>query len=489
MSTPAGTTTGPSHRRIVIVGGGISGLVAAWVLSRTDQARDPASRGVTTSVTVLEPAARLGGKLQTDDFAGRRVDLAADAFLNRVPWARQLCTELGIEEQLVAPVQRDAWLWTRGVLRRFPSDTVLGVPSDLTTVAKSEILTSSGLARAYLDKVLPRARRSPEEDRSIGEVVGRRLGREVVERLVDPLVGGINGGNVDRLSLRSAAPQIAALASGASLVRAAHERISRQDPEASAAPVFLAPKGGMHTLVEALVAGLDERGVALRTGTAAHRLERRADGWSLTLIDGERVETDAVVLATPAFVTARLVREVLPAAAAVLDDIEYASVSMVRLAYRARDVGRPLDGSGFVVPAVDGHLLTGCSWASSKWEALRSTDQVIVRASAGRIGDRRADELDDDELAAALHRELSGPMVIGGPPHEVSVARWDRSFPQYEPGHRERILAVERAARDVPGLAITGAAHHGIGIPACIHSATEAATALLGRLATAPSSR
>lgn len=416
-----------------------------------------------------------GGKLLTTPIAGRPVDEGADAFLARVPEAIELCDELGLRPELVSPATGVAYVWSRGELRRLPDRLVLGVPTDLDALAATGIVSEQGVARAAadLDGGWDDAGRGAG-DESVGALIRRRLGDEVLERLVDPLLGGINAGDTDRLSLAAGAPQLAsaaAAAGGGSLIAAL--RAQRDAAQSTSAPVFFTLPGGLGRLVDAIV---DSTGADLRLGASVERLVRGAGGWD---VNGEHVA--AVIVTAPAPAAATLLREVAPAAAAAIAAIEYASVALVTMAVPAATVGRRLDGSGFLVPRGEGMLLTACSWATTKWAHLAQPDgTVVLRASVGRLGDHRALALDDGALVAKVCQELATTMGLGGEPSEVRVSRWPASFPQYEPGHLDRVAAIDAAlARDAPGVVVAGAAYRGLGIPACIRQGREAARRLL----------
>jgi oxygen-dependent protoporphyrinogen oxidase len=455
---------------LAVVGGGISGLAAAWAGLR--QGAD---------VVVLEAGDEPGGKLRTSRVAGIGLDEGADAFLARVPEAVELCAELGLDAELVSPATSTAYVWSEGALRRLPSEQLLGVPTDLDAVAASGVLTAAGIERARADLTAPNDR--PTGDEAIGALVRRRLGDEVLDRLVAPLLGGIWAGDCDRLSLRVAAANLAAARDwDASLVRgAAAVRAEAAAQGAANRPVFLAPRGGVARLVEALAERLGER---LRCGVPVSGLEPDGAGWRLASgeADGSgahrhpAVLADRVVLATPAFVTASLLMRIAPEVASFLAGIDHASVVLTALVVSRDGVDHPLDGSGFLVPQSFGRLLTACSWMTSKWTHLGvDPSTVILRASAGRAGDERALALTDDELVAALLGDLSVTMGLHAAPSEVRVSRWERSFPQPRPGHLDALAAAEQALADAaPGLAMTGAWALGVGIPACIRGARRA---------------
>lgn len=449
--------------RVAVVGGGITGLAAAWELLASG-----------AEVAVLEAGSRLGGRILTEEVAGRRIDLGPDAFLARVPHALDLCRELGLEGEIVHPAADGASIWSGNRLRPLPSGLVLGAPTgipDLAALVRAGLVSRTGAARAALDLVRPATSFGP--DPSVGEVVGRRLGREVFRAVVDPLVGGIHAGSSVRLSARAAAPQLADGARSRSLMlglraarRAAREVSLTGTGAAGAAPapapLFASVGGGLGRLVEALEVRLRDGGAALSTGVAVDTVP--VPGY------------DASVVATPAPVTARLVGAASPDAAADLRAIEYSSVALAVLVYPTTALGRALEGTGFLVPAAEGRLLTACSFGSAKWPHWAAPGDLVLRASAGRSGDERALNLGDTELVERLHDELAAALGLLRGPRATRVTRWEQAFPQYRPGHLDRVARAETAvARDIPGVTIAGAGYRGVGIAACIAQGRSAA--------------
>lgn len=456
-------------RRLVVLGGGVTGLTAAWQAQRLGW-----------EVTVVESSDRFGGKLRSSTFLGRQIDEGADAFLRRVPDALDLCDELGIDE-LVSPAETSASIWIDGQLKRLPSGLVLGAPARFDDLAASGILSPDGLRRARADA----ARTGPplDHDEAAGTLIRQRYGDEVADRLVGPLLGGINAGDPDRLSIDAAVPQLAAAArSDASLSRALSAL-----PPPSSEPVFAAPRNSMSYLPQRLVEVLADGGAQLLTSAAATGLERAGDEWLVSIdrvgepsLDLDSRPTvlaaDAVVIATPSSVAAQLVGERSPNAARILSGIDSSSVALVTLGYRSNDVGGPLDGSGFLVPRNAGLTLTAASWGSSKWPHWSDGDHVILRVSAGHRLDPSPLDLDDDDLVAALLRDLELTMGLQSDPIEIRVSRWMHGFPQYDVGHLDRMAELEAAVRaDLPEVVICGAAHRGLGVPACIAQGRRAA--------------
>lgn len=467
---------------VAVVGGGIAGLAAALRLTE---------RG--TSVILYESAA-LGGKMRTSAFAGRMVDEGPDAFLARVPWATDLATSVGLGERLSPPATGKAYVFVEGSLRAIPAAQMMGVPTDPDAPDLQQIIGPE--ARDLLRRDLDAPGPPPNSDESLGAFISRRIGEEVLDRLVAPLVAGINAGDVRRMSLAAVTPQLdaAARSSNPSFVGACADQLAAASASPSAGkPVFLAPQGGMATLVEALRAHLADAGVDIRVGQAVRALEplgeRRwrviADptGGGVGMGAANPDEVDAVVLATPPSVSSQLIADHSPTASEILGAIRAASVALATFSVDPVDLTDPLEGSGFLVPRGSGLLLTACSWTSQKWPALSPDNgdgTALLRASAGRDDDRRISELDDSALVAELTDDLARTMGLSGEPRAVRVTRWPSAFPQYDVGHLDRITAAEAAmAVDAPTIALAGCALRGVGIPASIRSGQVAADHVL----------
>jgi oxygen-dependent protoporphyrinogen oxidase len=438
--------------RYAVVGGGIAGLTAAYDLATAGHA-----------VVVHEASEHLGGKLRTEAFAGTMLDAAPDAFLARRPEAVQLCEELGLRGELVSPAATSAYVWSRGRLRALPRGQVLGVPTDFRALARAGILSPAGVARAALEPWLPG--RPLDGDDTVGAVITRRFGREAARRLVDPLVGGINAGDTAELSIEAVAPQLAAAAHRhRSLTRAL-----RAVPPPPAGPVFFTVAGGMQRLADALVEAIRARGGELRTGSSIDSLDALHAGGSIASGSIASGSIDGVVIAVPGPAAARLLPD--------LPTVTYSSVTLVNLAYPDDAVDRPLDASGFLVPRPEGLLMTAVSWASSKWAHLTAPGRFLLRASAGRTGDERADAMSDEAVVARIRDELALTMGVRGEPLEVAVHRWPLAFPQYAPGHLDRMRGFQAGLP--PHVAVAGALLGGVGIPACIGTGRAAAAKLL----------
>lgn len=474
----------------MIVGGGITGLAAAHRLAT--QAAPGALR-----ITLLEGSDRVGGWVRTELFAGRPVDFGPDSLLVRMPWAAELAREVGIEDELVAPGEGGAFLLSRGKLRTLPAGILAGLPGGPMPFVRSGLLGPLGLLRAGLDLVLPA--NAPEGDESIGHLIRRRLGKQTLERVIDPLLGGVHAGRCDDLSLQATAPQIAAAArADRSLLRGLRATAPPAPPAgAPPRPVFMAPRGGMQSLTTAITAALIDAGVHLRTRARVERLEpvSGTDALRLHLTGGEMLEADGVILATPAAVTADLVAAHQPAMAATLRDLRYASVAHTALAYDAASLPPIPAGTGFLVPRPEGLLMTACTFLDRKWPERRAVgaasggdadphhEAVVIKCSTGRIDDDRFTRLTDEQLVATLHGELSRILGVRAEPLASRVVRVHGGLPQYEPGHPARIDAATVAARAaLPGLSLVGAAYRGASVPLCIRDGRAGADDQLQRL-------
>ncbi|MHB1487113.1 MAG: protoporphyrinogen oxidase [Acidimicrobiales bacterium] len=482
MTTPA----------YAVIGGGIAGLAAAWELSGGD-GRSPLrdvvrgacsvakeSRGP-ARIAVVEASDRLGGKIASCDFGGQDLEAGPDAFLARVPAGVDLCASLGLMPELISPATGKAYLWSRGRLWPMPANFVLGVPASPWSLARAGSLSLRGRLRGELDLVLGRTRiGSDDPDRSVGDVVRARFGRELTDTVVGPLVGGIHAGDIDRLSLAATAPVIDTASRANRSLMWALRAHTRPPP----GPVFLAPRTGLSRLVDRLVEALAERGVEFHTASPVRSLSRAGGRWVLGITGRpEPLLADGVVLSSPAPVTARLIGPHAPVAASRLSSIAYSSVCLVTMSWPLDALARELDGSGFLVPAGEGRLMTACTWTSTKWPHLATPGRATMRLSAGRFGDDRALEMSDEDLVGALKAELvqAGVLRSGATaPSAHLVTRWPDSFPQYEVGHLDRIREVEDQMAQVPGLAVAGAALRGVGIPACIDTGRRAGQLLVG---------
>ena len=431
--------------RVVVVGAGVAGLVAA---------RDLRLAGA--EVVVLEGSDRVGGKIRRESVGGVVVDVGAEAMVNRRPEGVALARVLGLD--VVHPTTASSRIWTRGALRPLPR-TLLGAPLDLDGLAASGILSPDGLQRAR-HPVHPGD--GTTADVSVGDLVGQVFGDEVVDRLVEPLLGGVYAGHARDISTLAAAPTLLGLRHGPVAVATG-----------PATPVFAGISGGMGELVQRLADGLD-----VRTGAAVRALGRGARGFEVA---GERC--DAVVLAVPAVPAARLLADLAPEAARELAGYDYASTGLVTFAFAPDDVPALVrEASGFLVPPVDGRAVKASTFTSTKWGRDTAAEgAVLVRVSLGRVGEERTLQRTDAELAAVSLADLRDAVGPTGNPLDTHVQRWGGGLPQYPVGHLDRVARIRADVARVPGLAVCGAAYDGVGVAACIASGHAAATAVAPR--------
>jgi oxygen-dependent protoporphyrinogen oxidase len=445
--------------RFAVVGGGISGLVAAHTLASSGE-----------DVVLLEGSDRFGGTLHTVDLEGATVEAGADCFVVGEGHALELCGGLGLDD-LREPRSFGAWIWRDGRLHRMPERTLGGIPTSVRAVLTAEVLSLRGRLRALSDLVLPGPLTGP--DIGIGEFVARRFGREVAEVVVDPLLAGTRAGALDDLSLAAATPSLDAVAR-----RHRSVILGMRRGDATAPPRFLAPARGMGAIAHALTEHLEAGGAEIRTGARVTSLVPSNGGYRLET-PGSPEEASGVVLAMPAHSAAGILREAVPDAARLLAGIRYASVGSVALAYPPGSVDLPPTGSGILVPRSEQIGIAACTWFSSKWPHLAPPDGgVILRCFLGRAGRHPGLDLADDNLAAWAHAETERMIHVRAAPLAHHVARWEQGLPQYDVGHLQRVAQIESALHSLPRVVVTGAAYRGTGVTDCVRWASEAARAV-----------
>ena len=432
---------------IAVVGAGIAGLTAAYELGQA---------GV--DVLVLEGSDRVGGKLRLAEVDGVTLDVGAEALLARRSEATDLCAAIGLGDAIVHPATLSAAIWTRGALRSMPP-TVMGIPADVDALMASGIVE-----RPPVSRPAP----APADDVSVGGFVRDRVGDEVLDRLVEPLLGGVYAGHADELSLAAAGAPILAL--GDDLLAGA--AAAKSAPEGG--PVFAGLDGGLGQIPPALA---EASGAEVRTGAVVRGIERSGTGWLITLVDGKE-QVDGVVVATPGPASGRLLAGVAPEAAFELADLTYASMAIVTFVVDG-DADLTTEGSGFLVPPIDGTAIKGSTFSSQKWSWLAASGRTALRASVGRAGDTALLHQDDATVAAAALTDLRSAVGHLPEPAQWHVQRWGGALPQYEVGHLDRIGVVDRAIAAEPGLEVCGAAYRGVGVPAVIASAQGAVRRLL----------
>lgn len=468
--------TSSASQRLVVIGAGITGLAAAHrVYELAPQAQ----------ITVLEAGTRAGGVLETVRRDGCLIEHSADNFITNVPWAIDLCRRIGLADQLLATSteQRGALVVHRGKIERVPAGFMLMAPARLWPLVTTPLLSPLGKLRLLAEPLVPR-RKTPG-DESLASFARRRLGREVFDNIVQPLVGGIYTADPEKLSLAATLPRFLEMErKHGSLIRAARaaENPTPQGAESGVRyGLFYTLRDGMSALVARLVEKLPPGSV--RLSAPVRDVRRETDGsWRVSLASGESLAADAVIVAVSAPQAARLLGQVDDTASRLLAQIEYAGTSIVSLAYRRSDIARPLDAFGFVVPAVEKRSILAGSFSSLKFAGRAPDDQVLIRVFIGGALQRELADLPDEELKRIATEELRDLIGARGEPLLVDIARWPATMPQYHVGHTALVASIEAAAARHRGLALAGSAYHGVGIPHCIHSAEQAAERVLAAL-------
>ncbi|MBV9652122.1 MAG: protoporphyrinogen oxidase [Pseudonocardiales bacterium] len=471
-----------STTRVAVVGGGISGLAAAYRLRRL--------LGPTAEILVIEGSRRLGGALRTVEVGGLALDVGAEAFLMRRPEAVRLVDELGLCGQLTHPTPAAPTVRAGGRTVALPLRTVLGLPGAATDVAG--LLSERGVARVAAEPTVP-LRWEPGQDAAVGQLLRERAGDELVDRLVDPLLGGVYAGRADALGLRATLPAVAgALDRGSGSLLAAASTVlasSASAPRSVTSPVFGTLRGGLAGLVDALVAAA---AVRPRLGQPVRGLSRITQGWRLELGGAHRpehIDASAVVLALPAPALRRLLADPLPAASAAASRVEVASCAVVGIALPVGAAQALPPSSGVLVAASEARdeslSAKAFTFSGRKWAHASSHEVVLLRASLGRHGEARLLQRDDGELVELVRADLAALTGITERPVDTVVARWGGGLPQYSPGHLDAVAALEHAVAAVPGLAVAGAMLRGVGIPACIGTGDAAAVRIAAHLGAA----
>ena len=454
--------------KLAIIGGGIAGLSAAYYATHNTQY---------DQITLLESDSRWGGKITTDRVSfddGRFIiEGGPDTFLATKPWGVVLCKELGLGERLHGTNQnkKNTYVLNKGRLLPLPEGLAMMLPSDVPSILRSRLISWAGKTRMGLDFLLPA--KAVNGDESLGSFVSRRLGREAYENLIEPLMSGIYAGDGDQLSLASTFPYLRDLETKyGSLARGALEMRKKSNGKAvqGSRSAFLTPTTGLAEIVEKLVESLKSK-VDLRLNTRVIRITRpdlRPSTFDLELETGETLETDALILATPAYVSGKLLASFDPELASTLQSIPYASTATVSLAYHLNDVPRDLDGYGYVIPRREGRKALACTWTSTKFPHRAPEGYALIRVFVGRAG--QDIPWNENDLLELSKEELKLTLGITAEPLLSRVFMWENAMPQYNLGHSEKLKQIDSALEKYPALALAGNGYRGIGIPDCIHS-------------------
>lgn len=457
--------------KVIVVGGGIAGLSAAYSLAKSSMALD---------VTVLEAASWWGGKIRTDTSEGFVIEGGPDTFLATKLQGVALCKELGLGERLhgTNPAQCSTYVLHNGKLVPLPDGLAMMIPTNFRSMAATRLLNWLQKIRMGMDFVLPP--RPLNGDESLGGFVSRRLGRAAYENLIEPLMSGIYAGDGDMLSLKSTFPYLrdmelnhGGLVKGALDMKVKAARAGKAAQGSRSA--FLTPTLGLAEIVEALIEALTRFGTDLRLNTRVTAVEERGPGYALGLADGGCLDADFLILAAPAYASAGLLADLDPALSAELKQIPYTSTATISLAYRQEDLVRPLDGYGYVIPRREGRRALACTWTSTKFPHRAPQGFALLRVFAGRAGQEDQIPWDEASLLEIALEEVRLSLGIKAEPYLSRVFIWEKAMPQYNLGHPDRLARIDACLAQRPNLALAGNGYHGIGVPDCIKSGQTAA--------------
>jgi protoporphyrinogen/coproporphyrinogen III oxidase len=451
-----------SDSTVCVIGGGISGLTTAYTLCR----QEPRVR-----VVLCEASARLGGVIRTDEIDGIRVEAGPDSWLARDPAVVDLCTALGLGDELVSPAVFGGVVWSSGRVVALPRDFVFGMPASPGAAFGARVLSPAGRVRAALEPFIPGT--PLDADVAVGELVQRRFGSEVLDRVVDPLLAGTRAGRADEMSLQAALPSVWAAVHGKRSVTRALSAVA----EGGGPPPFKTVSGGLSRLVD----GLRDASPTVEFRTDARVASIASDDWGFQVTTPEGlVDSTAVVVALPAVEAGRLLAGARPEAARLMESIEHASVATVVLVYPRGAGSPPAGSSGLLVPSSEKKTLSACTWYSEKWPHARPTDGgLVLRCFVGRAGANPAIELDDDELVARVSTEVREALALTAEPRIARVTRLRRSLPQYAVGHAARVDEIESLLKRTPGIWVTGASYRGSGLTDVVGHAQRTAARVL----------
>ncbi len=471
-------------KKVIIIGGGMTGLACAWFLQEKSRAA-----GRSLDCTVIEAGPRWGGKISTERIGDFIVEGGPDSFITQKPQALELCKTLGLADQLIRTnsAEKTIYILTRGQLIPLPTGVSLLVPDRLGPFLRSPIISMAGKLRMGLDLLIPRQGKGNgtiqiPQDESIASFVRRRLGEEALHQIAEPILAGIYAGDVEQLSIMATFPQLRALEQthgsliwGIWMQRWDATR-QKKPPGSGEWTLFVKPRAGLSSLVEALTHKLD--GVTLRTGTKVMAIQPTQDGHSVHL-EGETRVADVVVATVHAHTAADWIEAWDFPLSELLRSIPYVSSASVSMGFKKSEVAHPLNGFGFVVPRSEGRKIMAATWSSTKFPGCAPPGHVLIRAFLGGVHQEGMVAQDDETLLANVRDTLRDILGIHAPPVMTHVSRWMKANPQYHVGHLARVAQIEKQAATHPGLFLAGAPYRGVGIPDCIRQGEETANKIL----------
>lgn len=462
-------------KRIAIIGGGISGLAAAYRLSQSSLGQDGQ-----LEIHVYEAQNRFGGVIETEHRDGFLMERGPESFITAKPWALNLCRELGLESELIGTNEkaRQSFILSRDKLIPVPRGFYLMAPAKVSEAMRTPLLSFAGKIRMACEWFIPS--KTKEGDESLANFVRRRFGRETLERIAQPMIAGIYTADPEELSLEATFPHFLQMEREyGSVIRALAKQKDAATRKASGPrySLFLTLKGGLRSLVSALIEQMPQ--VRFHPSTKVVRLEKKSC-WRISLERGEALAADSVCLAIPASLAAKLLKHTAGDIAEELRGIPYETVATVNLAFHRKDINHPLNGLGYVVPSVEKKKIVGCTFSSIKFPGrTQGSAAILLRAFLGGKASRELLESTDEEILKTVYSEMSKQLGISAEPFSTLISRWPESIPQYRVGHLKRVENIFDALKSFPGLYFTGNAYKGTGIPDCIRHASQTADQIL----------
>lgn len=457
-------------KRIAIVGGGITGLTTAYYLQKEINQHD-----LPFEVKLYESSEHLGGMIHTEHKDGFTIERGPDSLLARKPSVFRLIEEVGLQDNLVDVAAGKAYVLANEKLHGIPTGSFMGIPTQVTPFALSSLFSPIGKIRAAGDLV--KSKSEPQEDQSLGHFFRNRLGDQVVENLIEPLLAGVYSGDLDRLSLMATFPNFYELEQKhGSLIKGLRKSRGKQPKHKKKPSVFKTLKTGLGSLVDAVVEELD--GGTIETKTAVDHIEKRDSGYDLMLGTGEVAQADSVILTTPHYACQRMLTQyefMEP-----LKEMPATSVANVAMAFDQSAIEKDVDGTGFLVSRNSDYRITACTWTHKKWPHTTPDGKALLRAYVGKPSDQEVVDLSDNEIQNIVLNDLNKIMNITQPPEFTVVTRWKDARAQYTVGHKERIHRIKESLRsELPGVFVAGASFEGLGVPDCIDQGEQAVVDVL----------